>query len=126
MFPPVYLYDYCTATLASSAKIASLGSYRRGTGAYAAPLQKHIASSAIAKLGNSPLLGAVVATKECAIFFKAVPHNPDATCRAGWRESMDGALEAVEGVGLPAFRHLKCLVIIISASFAPGHTHHSY
>jgi hypothetical protein len=87
---------------------------------------KHIASSAIAKLGNSPLLGAVVATKECAIFFKAVSHNPDATCRAGWRESVDGALEAVEGVGLPAFRHLKCLVIIISASFAPGHTHHSY
>jgi hypothetical protein len=66
----------------------------------------------------------VVTTKERAILFKAMSDNSDTACRTGWSERMDRALEAVVRMGLPVFRHLEGLIIVVSAGFAFGHKHH--
>jgi hypothetical protein len=57
-----------------------------------------------------------------ALCLNAVSDHLNATVFAGWRESVDGALEAVEAArSLVGHAYLESLVILISANFALGH-----
>src|SRR5215208_1729408 len=78
-------------------------------------------SSAVAKFGNALLLGAMVTTKERAIFFESVSDNSDTACRAGWCQRMDGALETVVGMGFAVLCYLEGLIVIVSASLTFCH-----
>jgi hypothetical protein len=65
---------------------------------------------------------AVDATENLSIRFNAVSDDPAIAMRANWRERVDRAFEAVEGVVLPANDDFKRLVIFIFANFAGSHT----
>jgi hypothetical protein len=47
--------------------------------------------------------------------------NPAIAMAAKGREHLDGALEAIEGMGLPVHRDVDALVIGISAAFTRFH-----
>jgi hypothetical protein len=64
----------------------------------------------------------VDATENLSIGFNAVPDNPALTVRANRRERVDRALEAIEGVVLPANDYFKGLVIFVLANFTCSHT----
>src|SRR5688572_6923945 len=61
------------------------------------------------------------AAVERAGVLAAVADDAAAAVRAGRRQRMDGALEAVEGVGALAHHHLECLVVVVAAGVAAGH-----
>jgi len=63
----------------------------------------------------------MLAAKEGALPLEAVTDNTDAAVRAGGRQRMDRAFEAVVGVSLAAQNHLKRLVVIVPAGFADCH-----
>lgn len=63
----------------------------------------------------------MLAAEEGALLLEAVTDDTDAAMRAGRRQRMDRAFEAVEGVGLAALDHLKRLVVIVPAGFADCH-----
>jgi hypothetical protein len=56
----------------------------------------------------------VDAAENLSVSFNAVPDNPAIAMRASRRQRVDGALETVEGVVLPAHDHFKRLVILLS------------
>ena len=62
------------------------------------------------------------AAENLFVSFNAVPDNPAIAMRANRRQRVDGALETVEGVVLPADDHFKRLVIFVLANFACSHT----
>jgi hypothetical protein len=62
------------------------------------------------------------ATENLSVGFNAVSHDPALAMRANRRQRMDRALEAIEGVMLPANDHFKRLVIFVFANFACSHT----
>src|SRR5215204_3289860 len=65
---------------------------------------------------------AVGAAVEVALCLDAVSYHLDAAVLAGWRERVDGTLEAVEGARtLTGHVYLKGLVVLISTNFALGH-----
>src|SRR5215204_7350499 len=65
---------------------------------------------------------AVGAAVEVVLCLDAVSYHLDAAVLAGWRERVDGTLEAVEGARtLAGHAYLKTLVILISTNFALGH-----
>ena len=61
------------------------------------------------------------AAEDLSVSFNAVPDNPAIAMRASRRQSVDGALETVEGVVLPADDHFKRLVIFVVANFECSH-----
>jgi hypothetical protein len=61
------------------------------------------------------------AAEDLSLGFNAVSDNPALTMRANRRQRMDRALEAIEGVMLPANDHFKRLVIFVFANFACSH-----
>jgi hypothetical protein len=63
----------------------------------------------------------MVAAEERAVLLEPVADDPDAAMVAARGERMDGALEAVEGVGGSVHAHLERLVVVVSARLAPGH-----
>src|ERR1700754_3385289 len=78
-------------------------------------------AEAVAKSGDANHLGAMLAAEEGAVLFEAVTDDADAAVLAGWRQRVDRAFEAVEGVGGAVHAHLKRLVVLVSARFASGH-----
>jgi hypothetical protein len=62
------------------------------------------------------------AAKDLSVSFNTVPDNPAVAMRANRRQRVDGALETVEGVVLPADDHFKRLVIFVFANLACSHT----
>src|SRR4051812_9525837 len=65
---------------------------------------------------------AVGAAVEVVLCLDTVSYHLDAAVLAGWRERVDGTLEAVEGARtLAGHAYLKSLVILISTNFALGH-----
>jgi hypothetical protein len=78
-------------------------------------------ADAIAQAGHADHLGAVLAAEEGALLLEPVAHDADAAMLACRRQRMNGAFEAVEGVSGLAHRHLKRLVVIVSAGFTSGH-----
>ena len=56
------------------------------------------------------------AAADLSVSFNGVPNNPAIARRATWRQRVDGALETVEGVTLPADDHFKRLVIFVVAN----------
>src|SRR6516225_7859105 len=75
----------------------------------------------IAQAGDANGFRAMFAAEEGAVLLEAVPDDADATVLAGWRQRMDRALEAVEGVGGAVHGHLKRLVVVVSTGFTSGH-----
>jgi hypothetical protein len=85
------------------------------------PACEAVSSYAITQLRHALLLGAMGATEDPAIRLYAVADDPALAMSACWRESVDGALEAIENV-CPAFgSHLERLVIVVSANFTDRH-----
>ena len=62
------------------------------------------------------------AAEDFASLLHAVTDDPALAVRADWRECVDCALEAIEGVMLTGNDHFKRLVIFIFANFACSHT----
>jgi hypothetical protein len=60
--------------------------------------------------------------KDLSIRFHAVTYHPAVAVRANWRQRMDRALEAIEGVMLAGDDYFKRLVVFIFANFAFSHT----
>jgi hypothetical protein len=54
--------------------------------------------------------------------FYAVSYDLAIAMSANWRQRVDRAFEAVEGVVLPANDHFKRFVVFIFANFACSHT----
>jgi hypothetical protein len=65
---------------------------------------------------------AVDAAENLPVRFNAVSDDPAVAVGTNWRQRVDRALEAIEGVMLPANDHFKRLVIFIFANFACSHT----
>ena len=61
------------------------------------------------------------AAEDLSVGFHAVADHPTVAVRANRRQRVDRALEAVEGVMLPANDYFKRLVIFILANFACSH-----
>jgi hypothetical protein len=79
-------------------------------------------SSAIFQFRSAALARAVDATENLSISFNAVPDNPAIAMRANRRQRVDGALETVESVVLPADDHFKGLVVFVFANLTCCHT----
>jgi len=65
---------------------------------------------------------AVDAAEDFSVSFNAVSDDSAVAMRANRRQRVDRALEAIEGVMLPANDDFKRLVIFIFANFACSHT----
>ena len=65
---------------------------------------------------------AVDATENLYVRFDAVSDDAAVAMRANRRERVDRALEAIEGVVLPADDYFKGLVISVLANFTCSHT----
>jgi len=79
-------------------------------------------SSAIFQLRSAAFTRAVPSAEILSFSFNAVPDNPAIAMRANRRQRVDGALEAVERVVLPANDHFKRLVIFVVANLTCCHT----
>ena len=62
------------------------------------------------------------AAENLSVRFDAVPDDPAVAVRTNRRQRVDRALEAIEGVTLPANDHFKRLVIFVLTNFACSHT----
>jgi hypothetical protein len=62
-------------------------------------------------------------TEDLSIRFDAVADYSAIAVRANWRQRVNRALEAIEGVALSAHDDFKRLVIFVLANFACTHTH---
>lgn len=62
-------------------------------------------------------------TEDLSVGFHAVTDYPAIAVRANWRQRVDRALEAIEGVALSAQDDFKRLVVFVLANFASTHTH---
>jgi hypothetical protein len=78
-------------------------------------------SYAITQLGHALLLGAMGATEDPAIRLYAVADDPALAMSACWRESVDGAFEAIEDMCCSSGPHLERLVVIVSAHLTDRH-----
>jgi hypothetical protein len=65
---------------------------------------------------------AVDAAEDLSVCFNAVSDDSAIAMRANRRQRVDCALEAVEGMMLPANDYFERLVIFIFANFACSHT----
>jgi hypothetical protein len=61
------------------------------------------------------------ATVERAVRFDAMSDDLAVTMRACWREQMDGAFEAVEGVRCATLHHFEGLVVVVAANLTLSH-----
>jgi len=78
-------------------------------------------SGAVHQLRFSGLGGAVGAAEEPALDFSTVSDDPAPAMRTGRRQSVNGTLEAIEGVVLSAEPYLKSLVVVVAAIIADRH-----
>jgi RNase P/RNase MRP subunit POP5 len=78
-------------------------------------------ADAVAQARHAGLLGAMLAAEEGPLLLQSVADDADAAILACRRQRMNGAFEAVEGVSGVTHRHLKGLVVIVSAGFTSGH-----
>jgi hypothetical protein len=81
-----------------------------------APLSRRFLYT-IFKFIDSVLAGAVGAAIEDTLCLHAVTNNPTAAVRAGWRQGLDGTLEAIEDMRLAAHPHFKTFIIHVAAYF---------
>jgi hypothetical protein len=80
-----------------------------------------IESGAVAQFLHARLLGTVIAAEHPAALLKAVADDAHAATRAGGRECMDRAFEAVERMGLASRYDLKGFVVVVSTRVAFSH-----
>src|SRR5581483_6897264 len=67
---------------------------------------------------------AVRTAEEAAIGLHAMPDDLAATVRTRRRHSVNGALEAVEGVRCPPHHDLERLVVVVATYFTSCHGYH--
>jgi len=65
--------------------------------------------------------GAVSTAKEGALRLNPVPYDLAAAVLAHRSEPVDGAFEAVEGMGVTGGNHLEGQVIVVAADFTSSH-----
>ena len=63
----------------------------------------------------------VRATIELGLGFYPMPHDPAVAVATDWRQTVDGAFEAVEYMSVTRRDHFKGKVIVIAAHFALSH-----
>ena len=85
------------------------------------PACEAVSSYAITQLRHALLLGAMGATEDSAIRLYAVADDPALAMSACWRESVDGAFEAVEDMCCSSGSHLEGLVVVVPAHLADRH-----
>ena len=78
-------------------------------------------SYAITQLRHALLLGAMGATEDPAIRLYPVPDDPALAMSAYWRESVDGAFEAVEDMCCSSGSHLERFVVVVPAHLTDRH-----
>src|SRR4029077_2415567 len=66
----------------------------------------------------------MLAAEENPFLLESVAHDADAASLAFWRQRMDRAFEAVEGMGGTVHAHLERLVVVVSASHLAMRTSH--
>ncbi len=77
--------------------------------------------SPVFQTAHTALAGAVDAAEHFAFGFDAVADNLASAVRAGWRDHVNRAFEAVERLCLSLGRDLKRFIVIISAHVAFSH-----
>ena len=80
-----------------------------------------VSSYAITQLRHALLLGAMGATEDPAIRLDAVADDPALAMNACWRESVDGAFEAVKNMCCSSGSHLERLVVVVPTHFSDRH-----
>ena len=80
-----------------------------------------VSSYAITQLRHALLLGAMGATEDPAIRLDAVADDPALAMNACWRESVDGAFEAVKNMCCSSGSHLERLVVVVPTHFTDRH-----
>lgn len=78
-------------------------------------------SHSIAQAAYAFAFGAMLAAEKGALSLEAVTDNTDAAMRAGRRQRVDRAFEAVVSVSFAAQNNLKSFVIIVAAGLADCH-----
>lgn len=78
-------------------------------------------SGAIDEAGDAFLFGTVFTAEEDAVVFEAVSEDAGAAVGAGRGEGLDGAFEAVEGVGFAIHGDVEGFVVFVSAGVATCH-----
>jgi hypothetical protein len=86
------------------------------------PACEAVSSYAITQLRHALLLGAMGATEDPAIRLYAVADDPALAMSACWRESVDGAFEAVEDMSCSSGSHLERLVVVVPAHLTDRHS----
>ena len=75
----------------------------------------------IAKTLDAFLLGAMDTAEDSAVVLDPMPDDAAAAMRAGGRESLDSAFEAVEDHGAAAHSDLEALVVVVAALLTSRH-----
>ena len=75
----------------------------------------------IAETLDAFLLGAMDAAEDGAVVLDPMPDDAAAAMRAGGRERLDRAFEAVEDHGAAAHGDLEALVVVVAALFTSRH-----
>src|SRR5689334_12994001 len=76
---------------------------------------------AVGEAGDAGFHGAAGAAEAFVFGFDAVADDSAAAVAAAWGEGVDGAFEAVEGVGFSGDGDGEGFVVVVSADFAGGH-----
>jgi hypothetical protein len=63
----------------------------------------------------------VIAAVKISIGLQAMADNLASAVAASWRQRMDRAFKAIEGVRLATHYHLERLIVFISADFTASH-----
>ena len=85
------------------------------------PACEAVRSYAITQLRHALLLGTMGATEDPAIRLYAVADDPALAVNACWRESVDGAFEAVKDMCCSSGSHLERLVVVVPAHLTDRH-----
>jgi len=85
------------------------------------PACEAVRSYAITQLRHALLLGTMGATEDPAIRLYAVADDPALAMNACWRESVDGAFEAVKDMCCSSGSHLERLVVVVPAHLTDRH-----
>jgi hypothetical protein len=70
---------------------------------------------------DADVLSAMGAAINSAVRFDAVTNDAAIAMVATWREQLDRAFEAIEGVGLAGGRDVECFVVVISTNCTVSH-----
>jgi hypothetical protein len=80
-----------------------------------------IRSDVVGHRGHAGFASTVSTTEKRALRLHPVTQDPTSAVIAHGRQLVDGALKAIEGMGLTGRDHLKAKVVIVAADFTASH-----